>query len=136
MTILIDLRLDVTPRGWDRATPWMGRSLTTRAQRQYQNILASSARRAMKSQEPYPGAVSIVVGAFFPIPKSWTRAEREAALTGSRPHTSVPDCDNCLKAVMDSFKGIVWNDDRQVCQATVTKKYSSSPALIIKVNKA
>lgn len=36
-------------------------------------------------------------------------------------HTSKPDRDNLDKAVMDALTGIIWRDDRQVCQGEIQK---------------
>lgn len=41
-------------------------------------------------------------------------------------HTAKPDCDNLIKAVMDSMSDCrIWVDDRQVCSQIVKKYYAS-----------
>jgi Holliday junction resolvase RusA-like endonuclease len=45
-----------------------------------------------------------------------------------RPLTR-PDIDNYCKAPLDALNGIVWRDDSQVVELTVSKFYSSRPRL-------
>ena len=47
-----------------------------------------------------------------------------------------PDVDNCLKVVMDGLNKGLYNDDRQVCKAMVTKQYCAKgelPHILVKV---
>ena len=47
-----------------------------------------------------------------------------------------PDVDNCLKVVMDGLNKHLYGDDRQVCKATVTKRYCEKgelPHILVKV---
>jgi len=49
-------------------------------------------------------------------------------------HTSKPDLDNLVKAVKDSLKGIVWNDDSQVFYTISSKNYANDkPKVFITV---
>ena len=36
-------------------------------------------------------------------------------------HTKKPDADNLAKAVLDSLNGLIWVDDAQVCELSVSK---------------
>ena len=48
-------------------------------------------------------------------------------------HTSKPDLDNLIKAIKDSLRGIVWNDDSQVQEITAMKHYGPSGEVRIEV---
>jgi Holliday junction resolvase RusA-like endonuclease len=39
-------------------------------------------------------------------------------------HFKMPDLDNLLKGLLDALNGIVWYDDRQVCQILARKYFS------------
>ena len=39
--------------------------------------------------------------------------------------------DNILKAAADACNGIVWKDDSQIVTATIEKRYSTTPGLIL-----
>lgn len=47
--------------------------------------------------------------------------------------TTKPDADNIGKAVLDSLNGILWHDDKQVCQLTIHKVYADRDAIEIEV---
>ncbi len=65
----------------------------------------------MNGQPPLEGALELLVTATFPVPTSWSRRKREAALAGTFPHVTKPDCDNLLKCI-DALNQIVFVDDK------------------------
>lgn len=75
------------------------------------------------------GNISADIRAFFPIPKSVSKKKREGMIHASFPHK--PDCDNIAKAVLDALNGIAYEDDSQVVELEVTKKYSETPKTVI-----
>jgi Holliday junction resolvase RusA-like endonuclease len=67
---------------------------------------------------------------FFPRPKRLLNYELY-------PHTSKPDSDNLLKAVMDAMTDAgVWKDDAQVYGHNAEKYYSQSPSGVRIIVKA
>lgn len=70
----------------------------------------------------FKGAVTVVIEAVFPIPKSWTRAKKAEALAGKLP-PGKPDIDNILKVVLDGLNGIAYEDDKQVVLTQCKKVY-------------
>jgi len=67
---------------------------------------------------PFHEGVSIVVNAWFQRPKS--KIWKTKPMPAYR-HTTKPDADNVLKAVLDALNGLAWVDDAQVFSATVRK---------------
>lgn len=82
------------------------------------------------------GPVILDVIATFPIAESWSKAKKAQALRGELPHVSRPDADNCLKIVCDALNGVAWNDDSQVVDARVRKRYGGEPSLSVCVSLA
>lgn len=58
---------------------------------------------------------------FYAIPKSYSKIKR-TSLQGQYKESS-PDIDNICKSMLDSFTGILYNDDKQIVQLQATKKY-------------
>ena len=71
-----------------------------------------------------PVCVDVMV--LMPIPKSWPKKKREAALAGDIEHTGKPDLDNLAKLVLDRITRSerIWRDDSQVVSLTVHKFYA------------
>jgi Holliday junction resolvase RusA-like endonuclease len=75
--------------------------------------------------------VRILIRAFYPIPKSMSKAKRALCRSGSVVPTKRPDWDNIGKIITDSLNQIAWNDDAQVFDAQVIKYYSEIPQVDI-----
>ena len=62
--------------------------------------------------------------AFYPIPESWSKSKKARAIQGEIVPTVKPDCDNVIKAILDSLNGVAYKDDNQVIEINFIKKYS------------
>ena len=54
------------------------------------------------------------------------------------PRCAKPDCDNLAKAVLDALNGVLWQDDSQVVELSVSKWYAAgdeSPRTTIDVEE-
>lgn len=78
-------------------------------------------------QEPLSGPLSVIMTAYMPIPASWPKKRRQAALGGAEMPTSKPDADNLAKQLLDVCNGKLWHDDAQVVQLSTAKVYSDRP---------
>lgn len=129
------ITLEGAPKGKGRPRFGRGRTYTPKATTDYERSLRLRAKEAMRGRPPLQGPLVVTVGAFFPIAKSWTKAEKAAAIDGTKHHMDTPDLDNIAKAI-DALNGVVWADDKQVVQLTAMKRYSSHPALVVTVREA
>lgn len=123
------------PKGWSRPadSPFGGRHrFTPKKQRTEQNLIGLLASRAMGNKPPFTGPIDLRVGAFFDVPKSWSKAKRAAALRGAA-HKSKPDADNICKLLKDALNNVVWVDDAQVSDLSIRKRYSDTARLVIEI---
>ena len=131
MITTVDIFLPGEPIGKGRPRFAMGRTYTPPATVAYEYALKTEAALAMRQAglEPFEGPVAVKVVAYFSIPKSWTKTRRASA----HLHTTKPDLDNVLK-MLDALNGVVWLDDAQVCEAKISKRYTTDePGLQITV---
>ena len=89
------------------------------------------AERAMGVKAPFTGAVALNAIFFMPIPASWSKKEKAAAL--NRFHIVKPDRTNLTKLLEDAFKGVIWADDSEVCAGQIYKVYSNKPRTLVQV---
>lgn len=113
--------------------------------RKYENELKAAGIAAMKGRPALDEALSVVIRAFMPIPQSFSRKKREAALAGEIMPTSGIDLDNIVKQLdglnyhPPRFKGdrekrpIIWRNDSNIVSMQAIKVYSDRPRLVIDV---
>ena len=100
----------------------------------YENMVAVRAVQAMAGRQPFLGACSVDITVLHQVPKSFSRAKVARAVAGELLPLGKPDVDNVLKAVGDGCNGVVWTDDAQICDATIRRRYSMTPGLIVRVD--
>ena len=105
----------------------------TRTEAGFIRLLAAN---AMNGRPPLSGPIYLRIIAYMGMPKSMTKKARAQAMADPPAlfPTKKPDFDNIAKFV-DAITGIVWNDDVQVVDAHIYKRYSEIPRLVIEVRK-
>ena len=86
---------------------------------QYKRTIAE----ATKHWPVFVGPVAVHIWAVFPIPKSWSKTKKAAALAVEY-HEQKPDPDNIGKAILDALSEH-WRDDCQVADLRVKKLWTN-----------
>lgn len=132
------------PRGWERAGARIARDhaghqfisfYVSTDERLYRQALAWQAKAALRGKGPTALPVAVLIHAFTPIPRSWRSREQIDARNGARLPASTPDADNIGKVVGDALIGVVWNDDAQIVDLRVIKRYSDAAAVRVEVRE-
>ena len=113
--------VDGEPQGKLRHRFSKGRAYTPRKTKQYEEHIARYYEGGCLA-----GAVFVHIIAFMPIPKSYTKAQKNAIRCKFLLPTKKPDADNIGKVVMDALNGIAYEDDKQVVDLHVVKEYSEN----------
>lgn len=100
----------------------------------YESTVALAGHQAMSGRPPMDGPVLAMLTIHLPIPQSWSKRKQAAALAGAELPTKKPDADNVVKAIFDAFNGVVWNDDTQVVDMVVRKRYAAVPGVAVKIS--
>lgn len=100
----------------------------------YESQIRHAATQAMGGRPPIGGPVQVVMMVRFPVPESWSKKKRALALAGGILPTVKPDADNSLK-LTDALNFVCWNDDKQVVDARVIKRYSDRPGMTIQITE-
>lgn len=119
-------------KGRPRFSRALGVAYTPEPTRSYEGALKFAARQAMGDRLPLEGPLAVYMEARMPIPASWSKAKRAAALSGELLPETKPDADNLLK-VLDALNQVVFVDDKQAADCRVVKVYSDRPGLRIEV---
>ena len=121
---------DCVPKGRPRFTK-RGHAYTPKATRDY----ASKVRREVLAEgaKPQEGALKVSITFTRAYLKSWTKKQRRQAEAGELHPTTRPDLDNYAKNILDALNGVCWNDDAQIVELVLTKRYGEEPKVQIKV---
>lgn len=112
-----------------------GRTYTPPRTRAYEKDVSEMGRIAMMlagaqiTAEPL--TVDIVLT--FPIAKSWPASRKAAALDGTLLPTTTPDADNCAKSILDGLQGVVFENDGQVIDLHVSKKFGEYGSAVVSI---
>ncbi|KVP48413.1 RusA family crossover junction endodeoxyribonuclease [Burkholderia ubonensis] len=109
------------------------RTFTPEATERYENLVKMAARAAMRDTQPYEGPVRLIVNIGLPIPASWSAKRQDAAAAGAIGATKKPDWSNVAKSIEDGLNGIVYVDDAQIVDGSVSKRYTRTPGVRVEV---
>lgn len=70
------------------------------------------------------GSISATIIAYYKIPKSYTKKRVQAIREGLEYPQKKPDADNIAKIILDSLNKIAYEDDAQIVELTVIKRYT------------
>ncbi len=101
-----------------------GRVYTPSETRNAEAFIKLLATHAMNGRAPFEGPVRLYVEIDVPVPKSFSKKKRDAALGYAITPTSKPDLDNVIKLQSDAMNGVVYQDDKQIIQIVAAKRYS------------
>ena len=78
--------------------------------------------------EPTGEPVALSCTFVLPVPASWSKTKRQAAVSGDICHVTKPDLDNLIKGLKDPLSGVIWVDDRQVIEyrEPIAKRYGTA----------
>ena len=77
----------------------------------------------------------ICITAYMGIPKSTSKGKAQDMRIGKTKPTKKPDVDNIAKIILDALNGIAYEDDKQVVELLVQKKYSEQPHVVVELTE-
>lgn len=108
------------------------RMYTPKTTADYESLVQSICREAFVRPLECPVFVALAIA--LPVPSSWSKKRKEAALKQLEHPTSRPDIDNYIKAIFDGMNGVAFVDDSQVVRLESEKFYGQTPGVVVTVN--
>lgn len=89
-------------------------------------LYESKVRRCYKKQGGVylNGFVRARLELYYKIPKSYTKKRIEVIRNGLEHPTKKPDIDNVAKIILDALNKVAYEDDKQVVELTVIKRWT------------
>lgn len=102
-----------------------GRAYTPKQTKAYEMEVKTVALKAaiLQGWTKNDAPILIQISAYFAIPQSWSKKKQEKALAGDVYPTVKPDADNIAKIVCDALNNIAYDDDKQIVDCQVIKRY-------------
>lgn len=110
------------------------RSITPEQTKSYEDLIRWS-YRAAGGKYLAEKTLQVAIRAFYPIPKAFSKAKKNAAYSTFLRPTIKPDCDNIIKVVLDALNGVAYYDDKQVVCVSCNKYYADTGYLKIQIEE-
>jgi len=107
-----------------------GVAITPQQTRSYESLIRDVVIPLMGDQKPWEGCVKAYVVAYYKVPKSWSKKDKELAAAQKIP-PGKPDVDNVVKILLDSLSRWLYHDDKQVCDCHIIKLWSEEDSLYV-----
>lgn len=102
----------------------------------YENLVKLYAGQAMAGIKTlYNGPLVVLFDVCVPVPASWSKKNKAAALNQDLRPTTKPDADNIAKLLCDAMNGVVYTDDKLIVELMVRKWYSETPCVEVTVKE-
>ena len=118
------------PKGKGRPRFSKGRVYTPAETIQYETVVGLSYRNVAKGYK-FTSPVRVTIKAFHKPPKGKAKKVVEDMLDGRILPTKKPDADNVAKIILDGLNKVAWDDDTQVVDVMVTKRYAEDPLVAV-----
>lgn len=99
-----------------------GRAFTSNQTINYENWIKQC--YIEQSNKLLQGAIRARIEIYYSVPKSYSKRKIEAIKDGVDYPMKKPDSDNVAKIVLDSLNKIAYDDDKQVVELTVLKRWT------------
>ena len=99
-----------------------GRAFTSNQTINYENWIKQC--YIEQSNKLLQGAIRARIEIYYSVPKSYSKRKIEAIKDGTDYPMKKPDSDNVAKIVLDSLNKIAYDDDKQVVELTVLKRWT------------
>lgn len=98
----------------------------------YENLIKTSFLAAENKKTFFNGEpVEMYITAYFPIPKSTSKKDRERIRNKELFPIKKPDTDNIAKVICDALNGVAYHDDTQVVKLQVRKQYTEDEPKVV-----
>lgn len=122
---MITLTIPGNPIGKGRPRVTRYGAYTPEKTKNYETLVQELFIIAYPYHKPLEGPVEMLISAYFPIPKSYTKGKKLAAEHNVIRPTKKPDVDNIQKIIGDALNGLAYKDDSQIVTSEIQKWYTS-----------
>lgn len=120
-------------KGRPRLNSYTGSVYTPTRTKDYETLVEQYFLLKYPKFKPFEGRVQVEISAFFEIPKSTKKADKELMLENKINPTKKPDIDNIVKIILDAMNGIAFKDDTQITKLNIEKSYAMQESVKVRI---
>ena len=79
--------------------------------------------------------IKVEICAFYRIAQRVSKKNRLSMLKWIIKPTKKPDADNVAKIILDALNGFAWQDDAQITDLRIIKRYSDEPCVVVEISE-
>lgn len=110
-------------------------SYTPAKTKEYEELVISSFKRSGLDKIEGRIPLRVILTAQFEPIKSASNKSKAKMVSGLILPNKKPDADNIAKCILDGLNGVAYEDDSQVCDLRVIKKYGDVAKVIVNIEK-
>lgn len=123
-------------KGRPRFIPQTGRAITPKDTANYETLVRMEYMAQCQGFKfPDDAMLDMRIMAYYSIPKSASKKNRERMKTRLLRPTKKPDMDNVVKIVADSLNQVAYRDDTQIVDCQCRKFYSDNPRVEVTIQE-
>ena len=130
----IDFTVPGIPVGKARPRVTMHGTYTPKKTREYEALIRQSWAEQSGQKLPDGVPIRLKLTVCFPIPQSYSN--RLKRLLPGKPHSKLPDLDNCIKSASDGCQGYAFKNDSCIYSIEAEKTYAERPEMRIVLETA
>ena len=93
----------------------------------YELMVRRATAAAVHGHPAMKGPVMLELAIYVGIAASWSKKKRQMAIDGEIYPTKKPDSSNILKAIEDAMNEVAYNDDAQITDHHIRRRFSETP---------
>lgn len=118
-----------------RVNTLTGKAYTPANTKDYEMLIKQYFKIKYPKYETLEGRIKVKIIAYFEIPKTTTKKQKDLILSNEISPTKKPDIDNIVKIILDALNKMAFKDDSQITILEVEKLYAKEEKIYIKVEK-
>lgn len=128
MTVKFTVVGEPKGKGRPRFVPQTGRAITPKDTANYETLVRMEYMAQCQGFKfPDNAMLDMRIIAYYSIPKSQTKKNKERMKRQLLRPTKKPDMDNVVKIIADSLNQVAYHDDTQIVDCQCRKFYSENP---------
>ena len=123
MTYEFEVPGKITGKGRPRVNSYTGIVYTPTKTKDYETLVEQYFLLKYPRFKEIVGRAKVTITAYFEVPKSTKKSDKENMLNNKISPTKKPDIDNIVKIVLDAMNKFAFKDDTQITKLEVEKIY-------------